>query len=393
MPTIRQVKTSCCGASQAPNDGQENDHECCCSQEDEQPESSSGCCGGASHADGDRASNDTGCCGDSMQIPITLYRTTSKLNTADMWDHFQARWGYRRSSHRVEPGLYVLGNPDPTSLVFVSANYTLSFDALRSELKGIDCYILVLDTRGINVWCAAGKGTFGTEELLHRLEVTALREIVSHRRLIVPQLGAPGIAAHEVKKHSGFRVLYGPVRAADIPAYLENNNQATPEMRRVQFTLLDRLTLVPVEFVHTILPTLITAVVLGLLAGPLAAAGTVSAVFAGAVLFPILLPWLPTRDFSSMGLILGGLAALPFAFIAIMTPGSVQWVGPAWALAFLLAIPPVTAYLALNFTGSTTFTSKTGVEREMKVYIPVMAWLFGIGALMVISLTIYGLLG
>ena len=79
--------------------------------------------------------------------------------------------------HRVEPGLYSLGNPTSESPVFVTANYTLSFDALRSALKGIDGYILVLDTQGVNVWCAAGKGTFGTDELVKRIEATRLHEV------------------------------------------------------------------------------------------------------------------------------------------------------------------------------------------------------------------------
>ena len=100
--------------------------------------------------------------------------TTSAITPANRWDHLLARCGVNRSGHRVEPGLYALGDPTPDSPVFVTANYTLSFDALRSALAGIDGYILVLDTQGINVWCAAGKGTFGTDELVHRIEATAL---------------------------------------------------------------------------------------------------------------------------------------------------------------------------------------------------------------------------
>ncbi|MDI7277767.1 MAG: mercury methylation corrinoid protein HgcA, partial [Anaerolineae bacterium] len=180
---------------------------------------------------------------------------TSTITLADRWDHFLARWGVNRAGHRVEPGLYALGAPTPESPVFVSANYTLSFDALRSSLAGVDGYILVLDTVGVNVWCAAGKGTFGTDELVHRIGATSLDERVRHRRLILPQLGAPGVAAHEVRERTGFRVEYGPVRAADLPAYLKAR-RATPEMRRVRFGLLDRLVLIPVELVHTIIPML-----------------------------------------------------------------------------------------------------------------------------------------
>ncbi len=340
---------------------------------------SCGCCGGS-------AAEET-CAPTAKNAPIRP--TTSTLSRADRWDHFLARWGYKRNDHRVEPGLYALGAPTPNAPIFVTANYTLSFDALRSALAGVDGYILVLNTYGINVWCAAGKGTFGTDELVSRIEATKLRDVVNHRRLILPQLGATGVAAHEVKKRFGFRVEYGPVRAADLPAYLETG-EATPEMRRVRFTLWDRLVLIPVELVGVLLPTLIAAVVLLLLLGPLATVGTGAAVLTGVALFPILLPWIPTRDFSSKGFVLGGLVALPFALVAFLAaPDSAVWLQVGRALMYLLGLPPATAFLALNFTGATTFTSKTGVRREMYAYIPVMTWMFGISIALALAFTLH----
>ncbi len=308
-----------------------------------------------------------------------IQSTTSTITWANRWDRFLARWSVNRSDHRVEPGLYALGNPTPDSSVFVTANYTLSFDALRSALAGIDGYILVLDTQGINVWCAAGKGTFGTDELAHRIEATALHDVVRHRVLILPQLGAAGVAAHEVKKRSGFRVEYGPVRAADLPEYLQTH-RATPEMRQVRFTLRDRLVLIPVELVHVLLPMLIAAVVVFFVGGLWASAAVVASILAGVVLFPILLPRLPTRDFSSKGFVLGGMVALLFALgLFLRSPDAAWWLRAGGALTYLLPLPPVTAYLALNFTGSTTFTSQSGVRREIFTYVPIMAWMFGIG--------------
>jgi len=153
--------------------------------------------------------------------------TTSNLTAHDRIDHLQARLGLNRMGHKVVPGLYSLGTPDQRSPVLVSANYTLSFNALRSSLAGTDCYILVLDTKGVNVWCAAGKGTFGTEELVHRIQVTGLERVVEHRQLILPQLGAPGVAAHQVKKSTGFSVSYGPIRASDLQEYMREG-KASP---------------------------------------------------------------------------------------------------------------------------------------------------------------------
>ncbi|MFQ6077766.1 MAG: mercury methylation corrinoid protein HgcA [Thermodesulfobacteriota bacterium] len=322
---------------------------------------------------------------DTEHVQRPMRASTSTITLANRWDHFLALWGYKRNHHLVEPGLYSLGNPSADSPVFVTANYTLSFDALRSALPGIDGYIMVLDTKGINVWCAAGKGTFSTDELINRIELTELYKVVNHRVLILPQLGATGVAAHEVVKRSGFRVEYGPVRAMDLPEYLKNH-QATPAMRRVRFNLADRLLLIPVEVVHVLLPMAIAAVLLFFFAGLLASVAAVSAIMAGAVLFPILLPWLPTSDFSLKGYILGGSVAFPFAVrIVLGNPDTALWPRALWALIFMLAMPPVTAYLALNFTGSTPFTSKPGVRREIFAYTPIMALMFGISIVLVIT--------
>ena len=94
-----------------------------------------------------------------------------------------------------------------TSPVVVTANYKMTFDLVRRDLAGLDAWLLVLDTKGINVWCAAGKGTFGSDELLARLAATRLAEVVNHRRLILPQYGAVGVAAHTVRQKSGFTVV------------------------------------------------------------------------------------------------------------------------------------------------------------------------------------------
>jgi len=322
-----------------------------------------------------------------------IQTTTSDIKLSDSWNHFLVRIGYKRSSHRISPGLYILGKPTEDSSVFVTANYTLSFDALRSSLTGVDGYILALDTKGVNVWCAAGKGTFGTDELVQRIEATGLKEVVKHRRLILPQLGAAGVAAQEVKKRSGFNVEYGPVRAVDLPEYLKNH-QATPEMRRVKFTLKDRLILIPVELTHSLLPVLIVALILYFVGGLLLSAAVAAAILAGVVLFPILLPWIPTPNFSTKGYVLGAFVVLPFALAKLLAnPDPALWLRIGWAVAYILALPTVTAFLALNFTGSTNFTSRSGVRREIFAYIPVMAITFGGGLVFAITLALIRVLG
>src|SRR5271157_1062104 len=355
--------------------------------DDSREDSLQACCGSIQ-----KESASAWCCAGNTGPAPVIHTTTDFITFENRWDHFLARWGINRVGHIVAPGLYRLGNPTAGSPVFASANYTLSFDALRSVLSGIDAYILVLDTNGINVWCAAGKGSFGTDELVRRIDVTGLSGIVSHRRIILPQLGAPGVSAHEVSRRSGFSVEYGPVRARDLPAYLATHT-ATREMRTVRFTLADRLVLTPVELVHILLPMIAAVIALYFLAGPVAALAAVVAVLSGTVLFPALLPVIPTRDFSTKGFILGAIVAIPFALTFSLKPGMSGIVRIVTVLVPLLIIPAVVAYLALNFTGSTTFTSRTGVKKEIFRYVPAMVILAGVGTILGIALGILRLMG
>ncbi len=330
-----------------------------------------------------------------MQSVIsTIQPTTSELNFGDRWDHILARLGIRRMEHKVDPGLYSIGNPTPESPVFVTANYTLSFDALRSSLTGVDGYILVLDTDGINVWCAAGKRTFGTDELVNRIEKTGLLDVVSHRIVILPQLGAPGIVAHEVKKRSKFKIEYGPVLASDLSEYMKNR-QATPEMRRVRFPLADRAVLIPVDFGQGLKPFTWTALaiigssLLGVDYASRMGVAFIVAILAGVILFPLLLPWIPTHDFVTQGFIIGGLVMIPFV-AAVLQGGAdgVRWQQFGIAIAYLLTWPPVTAYVSFNFTGATTFTSRSGVAREIDTYVPIMVYMFIIGIVLSVGFSL-----
>jgi len=288
-----------------------------------------------------------------------------------------------RMNYSVDPGLYALGNPDHASQVLVTANYKMSFDALRSALPNRNVWILALNTEGINVWCAAGKGTFSTDELVSRIESSGLAEVVSHRRLIIPQLAAPGVAAHQVKAESGFRVKYGPIKAADLPAFIDAGLKATPKMRRKTFTLWERTVLIPIELVAALKPAAIILLAVFLLSGFVgpgdfwtnamnhglfAAVAVVAAVLVGTILTPILLPWLPGRAFALKGAVLG--LALSAVLAGVYGSAGLDWLGRVEMFGWLLVVTALIAYLAMNFTGASTYTSLSGVRREMRVAVP-----------------------
>lgn len=302
-------------------------------------------------------------------------RISTDLRFADRLGTWKARWGIGRMDYMVPPGLYAIGSPDPESPVLVTANYKMSYDILRSVLGGRNCWILVLETFGINVWCAAGKGTFGTAELIRRIGDSGLSGIVRHRQLILPILGAPGVAAHEVTRRTGFGIKYGTIRAGDLPEYLDHGMQTTPAMREITFTAVERVALVPVEMVEAIRPTAITGFVLfcvlwalqGYTVGLLSIGAYTGAVFMGTAVTPFLLPWIPGRSFAFKGV----LAGLIWSMIFYLLAGGNGWSLSA-ALAVFLALPAVSSFYALNFTGCTPFTSRSGVKKEMRIALPAM---------------------
>jgi hypothetical protein len=321
----------------------------------------------------------------SLAIPVV----SSVWSRRDHLDTLKVRWSIGRMNYRVEPGIYAVGSPDRNSHIFVTANYKLSFDHLRRALNGMNAWILVINTKGINVWCAAGKKTFGTNEIVQRITSHRLGQLVDHRRIILPQLGATGVAAHEVKQRTGFSVTYGPVRASDIKAFVNAGMKATEEMRTVTFPLKERLKLVPVEMFYggyymLLVPALFFilsglsrngfSVNLAASQGWKAVVNLYSGYLAGCLLTPALLPWIPFKRFSLKGLCLGLLTSLILVLSGMLGTNLLE-IG-SW----ILLMTGLSSFMAMNFTGSSTFTSLSGVQKEMKVLFPVQMVLAGSGA-------------
>ena len=329
--------------------------------------------------------------GDPLKTTGEVPEVSPSIGWRDRLGMIKFRWGIRRMSYAVAPGLYRIGKPDGKSPVLVTSNLKMTFDLVRSQLNGIDAWILVLNTYGINVWCAAGKGTFGTNELVQQIEKANLKSMVNHREIILPQLGAPGVAAHEVRKRTGFKVTYGPVYARDIRAFLAAGNCATPEMRLVRFPLKDRIGLIPMELIPALkwVPVLIALILvmrladgsgvnLGMWRDLLAYLGAMAM---GAAVFQIALPWIPGRSFVWKGWLLGIVWAVSVSLWLRPNP----WI----AVSNILVLPVIAAYLALNFTGSTTFTSLSGVQKEIRLATPVMIASGAIGIVLRIALRLW----
>lgn len=357
------------------------------------------------------------------KIPLVSTRWTFR----DHLGAIRVRWLIGRNSYRVEPGIYGVGIPTDKSDVFVSANYKLSFDHLRKNLEGLDAWILVLDTKGINVWCAAGKGTFGTQELVNKIRSTHLDRIISHRRLIVPQLGATGVSAYKVNEltvgdlknetpigkpsqfdfnsagkafrvNRGYNVIFGPVQAADIKLFLQNNYRTSEEMRKVTFNFADRLKLIPVDLVYARYRLLAAFAVILLISG-LSIKGIVfqqmlekgfpsivkitMAYVTGIVITPLLLPYIPVKMFAFKGLIGGAILSAILIVLNKMGANGLE------IISWFLLVTGISSFMAMNFTGASTFTSLSGVKKEMKTFVPIQISFAATG---IILLTINNLL-
>jgi hypothetical protein len=357
--------------------------ECCCKDANAEPH----CCSGARI--NDILPSDDDLLKSIISSP-QIQQVSTQLTIHDKIGSWKARWGINRMNYKVSPGIYCVGDADKNSPVLVTANYKMSFDMLRKELSGLNAWILVLDTKGINVWCAAGKGTFGTDELVRRIAVVNLSSIVSHKTLILPQLSASGVSAHEVQKRSGFKVVYGPVRAADIAAFLQAGMKATSEMRKVRFNIYDRLVLTPIELTGTFKTSLMIFGLLFILNLILGAGsfgivdfyGYVGALLIGCVVVPVLLPWIPGPAFAWKGWLMGIFWAVALNILNGW-PLYPQY-GLLKALAYVFILPAVAAFYAMNFTGSSTYTSFSGVLKEMKTAVPAIFASLTIGVILII---------
>lgn len=231
------------------------------------------------------------------------HRTTLRTRLLDLWELF---FRIIPPYPRLTPGLYAVGHPDRGSAVLVTGNFDLTVRRLVRAIDGrIDAWVLVVNSSGINVWCASGGGFMTAEKVIAAMNASRLREVVDHHALILPQLCGNGVDGWRIRKETGWGVHWGPVRAGDIPQYLASRRKKTDRMRWVAFPLKDRLEMVTVTLgFYGLLILLPVFLIWRHLFPPIAAALLGLSYF-----YAVVLPWLPGRD--------GLLKSIPLAVIAL----------------------------------------------------------------------------
>jgi NAD-dependent dihydropyrimidine dehydrogenase PreA subunit len=138
-------------------------------------------------------------------------------------------------------GLVKIGNPGRNAPVLLTGNFHLTVERVRRALEGVDGYLLVSNSRGVNVWCAATGGHLTNHDVVSVLKTSGIGNLVDHRQVILPQLAATGIEGKIIHHKTGWKVVWGPVYATSIPRFLSSGLEKTPEMRNVCFTWPKRL--------------------------------------------------------------------------------------------------------------------------------------------------------
>jgi ubiquinone/menaquinone biosynthesis C-methylase UbiE len=206
----------------------------------------------------------------------------------------------------VKPGLYAIGQPDAGAPVLVTGNYDLTVRRLLRDTQGLDAYLLVTDSAGINVWCASGGGYLTADKVIAAIRASQLEKVVNHRQLILPQLCATGVDGDRIKSESGWDVRWGPVYSKDIPAYLAAGQQKDDGIRWVQFPLKARLEMAVVMWGFW---ALILGLVLLLFNREVLGVGLGAALFFY-LLTGALFPWLPGHDGFGKGVFLAVVSML-----------------------------------------------------------------------------------
>lgn len=170
---------------------------------------------------------------------------------------------FRMAPWPTSPGLRAAGHPGPDSPVLITGNYDLTVRRLLRALRGLDAWVVVAPSQGVNVWCAAAGGHFGTHQIVTAIKTSGIEDKVAHRRAILPQLAGTGVVAQDVARRTGWRVKFGPVYAHDLPSYLAAGGEATSAMRQVRFTLAERVEMMTAWAAPT---SLVLAIVFGLFA-------------------------------------------------------------------------------------------------------------------------------
>jgi len=265
----------------------------------------------------------------------------------------------------TKTGLRVFSKPNRHSPVLVTANFDLTVRRVTKVLtqNQIDCYLLVVNTKGINVWCAAKGGHFTADQVVSVIKTSGISELVDHRQLILPQLCACGVNPREIYNKTGWHTKFGPAYAGYVPQYIESGFQKTVKMNLVEFPIKERLEMAAMwAFPMTILIGILSAILWRHLLPEIIALIWITALFLFTLYF-----WLPGKPSLVAALVTGGIFAVGIAAFGVFAS---QWsIKDIWILS--LSAVSIAGIIGIDFPGSSplfhsewvTWTQERGLTK------------------------------
>ncbi len=123
---------------------------------------------------------------------------------------------------QIEPKIYPIGAVHDKSPVLITTNFSLSYYTVLSEVEAskVPAYIVSVDTEGMSVLTAWAAEKFTPEKISESLDKFGLKDLVSHKKLIIP--GYVAMLSGELEDKTGSEIIVGPKEAAGIPSFLKN---------------------------------------------------------------------------------------------------------------------------------------------------------------------------
>jgi len=273
----------------------------------------------------------------------------------------------------IEPGIYISGKPSKESPIIVTANYEFTYIKVMRNLKGRDAWVLCVDSRGINVWCAARGNDFGNKQLIDAVESTGIQNYSSSKTIILPQLAAGGVAIPQLPKTFPYKIKYGPIWSKDLPKYLEDQPKKKPDsMKIAKFSIFHRFRagithitfLFRKIFIYPILGLIILFLALGWF-DKLVWLGEIVAliVLINVVIFVLFPLSFFTRKFVYKGIF--------FGIINILLLGFLIWLIHDSIIYTLLNLPFIfwtTFFSTMSFSGYTMATNPREIQLEYPIF-------------------------
>ncbi len=268
----------------------------------------------------------------------------------------------RMLPHRASTGLIPIGAPDRSSPVLVTGNYTETVHRVKQALAGRDVWLLVADSKGVNVWCASGGGHLTHHDVISAIRTSGIEDEVDHRHLVLPQLCATGVERSRIEKATGWTASWGPASADDIPAFLDRGGHTARKERAVAFPLRDRMQMAAM-WIGPMIPILWLAwwPITGAEAAAIDAAAVTLIVAALYAAFP----WLPIHTrrgipvYAGLALAGFGLGALVFSLTGLFHPSTLLWLGVACVVG--------TGIASIDVAGSTPLLASSVNPNDFEV--------------------------